>query len=240
MIIKPDLKKLEALFPNIQFLEEIGSGGFKVVYKIQTQKGLEALKVVQIPTDPMDEGIKEENLNRIYREIDLLGKFKSPYLVKLASISKQSYEIGGYDYVIYSEEYIEGQSLRQKIKGDHKPDIAELKKLTLCLLHSIQELAEMKVVHRDIKPDNIMQTNDPKRSFLLLDFGLAFNVGGTPLTRNNRQVPGTLYYIAPEMLDTEFRQNLDHRADLYTTGLSLYEYASGVNPFARKKRAKSL
>jgi len=68
--------------------------------------------------------------------------------------------------------------------------------------------------------------------------GIAFVVGGTRLTLDSRDVPGTLYYIAPEMLDTNFRQSLDYRADLYTIGLTLYEYATGMNPFARRDEAQ--
>jgi serine/threonine-protein kinase len=90
----------------------------------------------------------------------------------------------------------------------------------------------MNVIHRDIKPDNIIKTDDPVRPYVLLDLGIAFQIGGTRITRNSARIPGTLYYIAPEMLDQGFRQNLDYRADLYTVGLTLYEFASGDNPFA--------
>lgn len=87
------------------------------------------------------------------------------------------------------------------------------------------------VVHRDIKPDNVMKTNLVDRPHVLLDLGIAFHVGGTPITQDAGRIPGTPYYLAPEMLDAGFRQNLDHRADLYTIGLTLYEFATGVNPF---------
>lgn len=69
---------------------------------------------------------------------------------------------------------------------------------------------------------------------MLLDLGLAFKSGGTNLTLDTRHIPGTIYYIAPEMLESGFRENLDYRADLYTIGLTLYEYASGINPFKNK------
>jgi serine/threonine protein kinase len=100
------------------------------------------------------------------------------------------------------------------------------------LLKAVLELASINVIHRDIKPDNIIRTGNPMRPYVLLDLGIAFQLGGTRITRNSARIPGTLYYIAPEMLDQEFRQNLDYRADLYTIGLTLYEFASGDNPFA--------
>ncbi len=68
-----------------------------------------------------------------------------------------------------------------------------------------------------------------------MDLGIAFIVGGTRYTRDSAVVPGTLYYIAPEMLDVNFRQNLDYRADLYTVGLVLYEFSSAIQPFAKRE-----
>jgi len=106
--------------------------------------------------------------------------------------------------------------------------------LGVCLLKAVLELASMNVIHRDIKPDNIIRTKDPMRPYVLLDLGIAFRIGGTGITRNSARIPGTLYYIAPEMLDQGFRQNLDYRADLYTIALTLYEFASGDNPFAHR------
>ena len=103
---------------------------------------------------------------------------------------------------------------------------------------AVDELWQSNVVHRDIKPDNVMALSDDKRPYVLLDLGVAFVVGGTPLTRDPRNVHGTLYYLAPEMLEPSFRENLDLRADLYAVGLTLYEYACGANPFMRREDAQ--
>jgi serine/threonine protein kinase len=117
---------------------------------------------------------------------------------------------------------------------DYRPAWQELAELGVCILRGVRELTLMNVIHRDIKPDNIIKTDDPVRPYVLLDLVIAFQIGGTPITRNSARIPGTLYYIAPEMLDQGFRQNLDYRADLYTAVLTLYEFASGDNPFAQR------
>ena len=245
MTKKPALKDVAALLPEASNLQEIATGGYKVVYQGQIAGKTEAIKCVHIPSQngngngnghAEDAGsIRAENLRRIYREIEILGKCRTPYLVKLGSLAPRECDINQERYVIYSEEYISGESLRIKIKANHRPALAELTGLAGCLLHAVQELAGENIIHRDIKPDNIIGTGQAARPYVLLDLGIAFQVGGTQITRNTAHIPGTLYYIAPEMLDAGFRQNLDYRADLYTIGLTLYEYGTGDNPFAHPK-----
>ncbi len=237
MIIKPDIALLQNELQDINILEEIGSGGFKVVYKVEIKGQMEALKLVQIPIDPDDEGVREENRKRIFREIGILKDCDSRFLVKLGSVDLREMSINDQLYVIYSEEYLPGSSLRQLINSGYKPTFEELRSLAVVLLMAVKELAEKNYIHRDIKPDNIIKTGIDDRPFVLLDFGIAFQVGGSNLTKDALRIPGTLYYIAPEMLDTGFRQSLDYRADIYTIGLTLYEYASGVNPFAIRSEA---
>lgn len=173
-------------------------------------------------------------MKRIKREIGILRDCQSPYLVRLGDVELTELIIDDNCYVTYSEELLEGETLRQCLNSGHKPQIDELVEVSRCLINAIQELKSKKVIHRDIKPDNIIKTNIIERPFVLLDLGIAFQIGGTQVTQPSSLVPGTLYYIAPEMLEVGFRQSLDYRSDLYTVGLTLYEYASGKNPFVRQ------
>lgn len=231
---KPDIKKVNRVVPEGELIQEIGSGGFKIVYKARIGEKIEALKLAKIPHDEEDSNVREENRRRIFRELDILAKCKNPYLVKLGSIEPRPCKIDGNEYVLYSEEYVLGKSIRQLILAGEQPSSEQLVNLGVCMLKAIQELSALNVIHRDIKPDNIIRTDVDDRPYILLDLGLAFLVGGSRITRDSARIPGTLYYIAPEMLDQGFRQNLDYRADIYTIGLTLYEYASGINPYARR------
>ena len=234
MKAKPNIRKAKQVAPEAENLEEIASGGFKVVYRALVNDKVEAVKLVEIPTDESDRSVQDENMRRIKREVNILGKCTSPYLVKLGSISPRLCKIDATEYVLYSEEYVPGNSLRQMIRNDHRPTKDELVELGICMIGVVRELAAMNIIHRDIKPDNIIKTDDQKRPFVLLDLGIAFQIGGTRLTQDSRRIPGTLYYIAPEMLDQGFRQSLDYRADLYAIALTSYEFASGDNPFAHR------
>ncbi|NQT93802.1 MAG: protein kinase [Lentisphaerae bacterium] len=229
---KPDIADVAAVVPRVTFREEIGEGGFKVVYRADVNGCVEAAKLARIPVDMNDSAVEETNRRRLRRELDLLARCETPCLVKLGRFGAYDCEIGGYQYVCYSEELIEGECLRARIRTGHQPDQNELATLGVCLLSAIEELAGKDTIHRDIKPDNVMATQDGARPFVLLDLGVAFIVGGTNYTLDTQAIPGTRWYIAPEMLELGFRESLDYRADLYTMGLTMYEYASGANPFA--------
>ncbi|MFC1452079.1 protein kinase [Verrucomicrobiota bacterium] len=229
---KPDMADVGAAVPGVAFLEEIGEGGFKVAYRADVNGSIEAAKLARIPVDMSDPAVEETNRRRLRRELDLLAGCETPCLVKLGQFGAFDCEIGGYQYVCYSEELIEGECLRARIRAGHQPGQDEIATLGVCLLTAIEELVRKDAIHRDIKPDNVMATQEAARPFVLLDLGVAFIVGGTNLTMDTQAIPGTRWYIAPEMLKLGFRQSLDYRADLYTMGLTMYEYASGVNPFA--------
>jgi serine/threonine-protein kinase len=233
----PEISKICRLIPKAQRITFINKGAFKYVYKVEFKDGVEALKLVMIPSAEHDENgetIKQENVRRIQREISILGKCRSPFLVKLGGLKPTEVVLGEDCYILYSEEYLNGVTLRERIRKKGGPGIKELSILMRCLLHVIKEMASQGIIHRDIKPENIVVlNNNTARPFVLLDLGIAYVAGGTALTRDPRIIPGTTYYIAPEMLDQDFRRSLDYRADLYTCGLVLYEYATGRNPFAR-------
>jgi len=237
---KPDLDKVRAVLPgNVTLHHELGEGGFKVAYRGEVNGIIEAVKIVHIPVDPADPTIEEENRpaegenrRRLRRELDLLGQCKSAFIVKLGQLESMDCMIDREQFVCYSEELVEGQSLRQIIETGHRPSDKELASLGMCLISVVVELEKLETIHRDIKPENVIKTCDPRRPFILLDLGIAFVVGGTNLTRDALLIPGTRPYLAPEMLNFDFRRTLDYRADLYTIGLTLYEYASGINPFS--------
>lgn len=229
---KPDMTHVAAAVPGVSIQEEIGEGGFKVVYRADVSGRTEALKLVRIPVDPNDPTVEETNRRRLRRELELLGSCQTPFLVKLGQVPPSDCQIGGDEYVYYSEEMIEGDCLRARVQPGNHPNQQEVATLGYCLLCAVQDLVSQNAIHRDIKPDNVIATPDSQRPFVLLDLGVAFIVGGTNLTADSQSILGTRWYLAPEMLELGFRQSLDHRADLYAIGLTLYEYATGMNPFS--------
>jgi len=220
-------------------------GGFKSVYAAVVNGKKEALKVlgikkiIDLSTDPdLAEAFFQEQVARVRREVESLSICRTPDLVKLGAIAPTVFEVTNEKYIAYSEEFLEGQNLWKLIdQHGQLPALAELVKLFRSLLTCIRELWQHGLVHRDIKPANVMKTTDPARPFVLLDLGIAYAVYETSLTARpeERMPPATLRYLAPEMMQPDFRERLDFRTDLYTTGMTLFEYAAGQHPLARDR-----
>lgn len=233
----PDQSLIIKKFPQIDTIEYIAKGGFKVVYRAKISGNQEAIKLIQIPSaDDSEEsqGNRKESIGRIEREVLALKKCKSPELVKLGMLEPQITQLLTNEYFIYSEEFVSGKNLYELIKAKgQKPKEDELRVLAITLLRAIKELWDHGYIHRDIKPCNIIKTDDCKRPFVLLDLGIAFSVKESALTFNPQERPATSLYFAPEMADPNFRQNIDYRSDLYNSALSIYEYACFQHPLAR-------
>lgn len=236
MIKPPDINDARNAVPEAHNLTFLIQGGFKSVYYDNINGKKEAIKLVRIPDDPSDPEIKTENLSRINREVDIIRRVKTDKLVKLGSIKPREEIINDETYFIYSEEFLDGENLNDIINKRYKPDQKELKELCKSLITCIIEFknAPEIIVHRDIKPLNVIKTLDQNRKFVLIDLGIAFYTAGTHLTPNPNQVPGTRENLAPEYFDSNFRERIDYRADLYNAGLTIYEFATGEHPFRNR------
>jgi len=201
----------------------------------------EALKVIRIeriadPDADLVDAFVEEQISRVRREVEALQKCRVAEMVKLGSIALVEFEEAGEKYVAYTEEYLAGHDLWHAIiNHDALPPLSELVRLFRSLLVCVQELWGLGYVHRDIKPANVMRTEDAARPFVLMDLGIAYAVHEAGLTvKPELRMPlATHRYLAPEMMQPGFRGQLDFRTDLYTTGLTVFEYAAGQHPLAR-------
>jgi eukaryotic-like serine/threonine-protein kinase len=233
-LVRERLPQIEALSAAIH------QGGFKAVYRAVIGGQTEALKLVKIPpiqNTAEAEAFRREMIGRVRREVEALGKCRSPEIVKLGSVAAVDVVIASGDYVVYSEEFIEGKNLGEVI-AEHgpKPPEDELRKLFVSLLTAIKELWSYGYVHRDIKPANIVKSPRSEREFILLDLGIAFSIRETALTFNpNERLVASFRYLAPEMMSFGFRETLAFRSDLYTTALTVFEYASQQHPLARSQ-----
>ncbi len=229
----PKIDDIISVKPEINSLEYVDKGGFKAVFKGKISDKEEAIKLIYIPSREEEPGKRSEITARVKREFEALRQSKTAHLVKLGTMPLELITINKIDYLIYSEEFIDGASLKSRIQNNYRPDLEELSLLTTCLMESIVELNDFNLIHRDIKPGNVMTTHSPARPFILLDLGIAFKISGTELTARGVWPIGTLWYIAPELFRPDYKDLLDVRSDIYSAGVTIFEYASGLHPLAR-------
>lgn len=230
---------LSAAFPDLSGFGYIKSGTFKAVHRVQTPAGHdEMLKIIRLPQDSGTDAaraFRDQELGRVKRETSLLADLNSPFIVKLGMIVPSMIDLAGETCVVYTEELLPGRDLEAVIADRIQPSEADAKLLLSSLVQGIQVLWTLhKTVHRDIKPANIFATGLPDRPYVLLDFGIAYNMDEPGLTVNPSHIPHTPLYMAPEMLDPNFRESLSYRADLYAAGVTAFEFASGgIHPLAK-------
>jgi serine/threonine protein kinase len=230
----PSVDELQRARPELGQVEFVAAGGFKAVFRATLAGRAEAVKVVYVPPEAEEGSSREEIVARVKREIDALRLCQTDRLVKLGSIELQAISIGEHDYLLYSEEFLPGDSLRDRIARGQRPNLPELLTLARCLTEAIQAIGAINHIHRDIKPGNVVATGLAGRPFVLLDLGIAFKLRGTELTVRGGGPPGTLAYMAPELLTPDYKSALDIRSDIYSAGVTVFEYAAGVHPTARR------
>lgn len=201
----------------------IGHGGMGVVFKARQTKLRRdvAIKVLTAPETETAGAEPSEWTTRFLREAQALAQLSHPGIVTIHDFG----EAGGLAWIVM--ELIEGSSLRDLLAmGTMTP--AEALAITPEICTALQFAHDRGIVHRDIKPENVLVTEDGHVK--LVDFGLAklsSNGAGPMLTRTD-QAMGTLRYMAPEQLDAP--KTVDHRADIFSLGVVLYEMLTGHVP----------
>lgn len=196
-------------------------GAFKETFKATDGSGrILALKLL----DPL-----KCNPSRSDREIAALKKCNSPFIGKLYDYGEFVSSTGG-KYYFSEEEFLDGGTLAdQIINKTLKPN--EVRSFGTALTEALSHLKELMLVHRDIKPDNIMFRKN--NSFpVLVDFGLVRDLSATSLTQTwLPHGPGTPYYAAPEQLNND-KHLIGWRTDQFSLGIVLGICLTGHHPFA--------
>lgn len=215
--------------PGVAKVNYLDSGGQKAVFTCEINGQSYVLKFLQI-ADVIDDddAVQEDIVARAKREIEIMDRCDCPYLVKLGPIRMTEIQINGARLLFFSEEYIEGESLYNIIRRE-KLSLSQAIDLGINISEAIQNLWSIGMIHRDIKPKNIVKRNDG--SFVLLDAGIAFDLNAESLTSFGPV--GTRLYMSPEQITNPSR-NLDFRSDLFLLGVLMYESLSQEHPFYQR------
>ncbi|MBI1739247.1 MAG: protein kinase, partial [Acidobacteria bacterium] len=207
---------------HYKILEQIGAGGMGVVYRARDERLERDVALKVLPADALPD---EDARKRFRKEALALSSLNHPNIATVFDFDHQE----GVDFL--AMEFIAGESLAEKLQRGPLSE-KEIASLGGQIASALDEAHEHGVVHRDLKPGNVMVT--PKGQAKVLDFGLAKLLrsgGDADLTRSvteTKAVAGTLPYMAPEQLSGE---PLDARTDIHALGAVLYEMATGQRPF---------
>ncbi len=231
---RPSAAGPQSLIGEFRILRTIGSGGMGIVYEAyqESMHRRVALKVLNVasPLSSTDEA-------RFEREAWVAGSLSHPNIVKVYGQGT----VGATRYI--AMELVEGESLAAAIRetkanrASHPESDSTLRSghirktvsLFVELADALQHVHERHIVHRDIKPSNLLLTKDLSR-LLLTDFGLARDEAALQLTQHG-DFMGTVGYMSPEQLLAQ-RVRVDHRTDIWSLGISLYEAVTLELPFS--------
>ncbi|AFS78685.1 serine/threonine-protein kinase Sps [Gottschalkia acidurici 9a] len=199
-----------------EIVEKVGSGGMASVYKAKCSllNRFVAVKILK------EEYINDEEfIEKFRREAQAAASLSHPNIVNV-------YDVGVEDDIYYIVmEYINGKTLKEIIVDKGKLDTKETIDIGMKVADAISHAHANKVIHRDIKPHNIMVTEDGRVK--VTDFGIARAATSSTITSTN-SVMGSVHYFSPEQARGGYT---DEKSDIYSLGIMMYEMCTGVLPF---------
>lgn len=191
-------------------------GGMSSVY-LATDIILNREVVVKmIKADPLD---KEKSVRRFQREVESTIQLSHPNIVSVLDVDETD------EYHILVTEVVHGPNLKEYILKNSPLEIDEVISIAMMTLRGIEHAHDRGIIHRDIKPQNILLDKDGRVK--ITDFGIAKALSETRMTETN-QVIGSVQYISPEQAKG---QNTDERTDIYSFGIMLFELLTGRLPY---------
>jgi len=214
------------ILSHYRILEILGSGGMGVVYRARDERLDRDVALKVLSQGSVGDGTARK---RLRREALLLSKLSHPHICTIFDFDSQD----GVDFLVM--ELVPGESLAARLRRGPLSE-SEVLPIGTQIAEALDEAHEQGVVHRDLKPGNVMITT--RGTVKVLDFGLARSVQPESVTLDSLtgtgMIAGTLPYMAPELFQGS---EADARTDIYAWGAVVYEMATGVRPFAQSTPA---
>lgn len=212
-----DVNWLKPQFSDLQHLTPLNSGGFKHVFSaVHSTDGDVVLKIIQ----------PNQDVDSIQREFLAVQQVRSHRVPQILDIGQISTPLGVCFW--FREQRIVGPTVRQCLQNGAL-DKVHLLKMGLHMLEALAQAEEVSIVHRDVKPENMIC--DTQGDFWLIDFGIARHLKLPSLTNSAAPFGKMTWGYAPPEQCRNMKSDIDSRADLFAMGVTLYECATGINPF---------
>lgn len=204
------------LLNRYELLEKIGEGGMGIVYKAKCHL-LNRIVAVKILKTAFFKD--EEFVARFKREATSAARLSHPNIVNVHDVGEDN----NVHFIVM--EYINGKTLKQIIKTSGRLSSEKTVDIVLQIASALDCAHKNNIIHRDIKPDNILITED--NIVKVADFGIAKVVDSRTVTNSNKVI-GTAHYFSPEQAKGNF---VDGRTDIYSLGIVMYEMITGRVPY---------
>ena len=229
----------EETIAHYRIMEPIGAGGMGAVYKAYDKK---LQRIVALKVLPPEYVSQQDRRRRFYQEARAASALNHPHILTV-------YEVGEDDGKPYiAMEYIEGETLRQKLRAGSLP-LKQILEIAIQIAEGLGKAHDAGIIHRDLKPENLMISRDGYAK--ILDFGLAKLVAQREraLAADSAQktllrvdtesgtLMGTVNYMAPEQL---LGQRVDRRCDVFSFGVVICEMVTGIAPFVHDNRIDTM
>ncbi|HKI93921.1 MAG TPA: protein kinase [Gemmatimonadales bacterium] len=224
LLNNPLAERLSHILEGAYELEgEIGRGGMGVVF---AARDLKLKRRVAIKVLPPELAFRDEIRKRFLREAQTAARLSHPNIVPIHAVGDE----GGLVYFVMG--YVDGESLGARLRRRHQLPVEEVRRIMKETADALGLAHAMGIVHRDIKPDNIL-LEGTRRRVMVTDFGIAkalSDVGGPGGTLTGTGVAiGTPHYMSPEQ--AAGGGEIDARSDLYSLGVVAFEMVTGELPF---------
>ena len=210
------LSKGQKINNRYEIVKSIGEGGMANVY-LANDKILDRKVAVKVLRGDLSSD--DRFIRRFQREALSVSNLSHPNIVEVYDVGEEDSEY----YIVM--EYIEGKTLKQLLKKRESLTLTEVIDIMTQLTDGIAHAHESYIIHRDIKPQNIMIQDDGR--IKITDFGIAMALNATQLTQTN-SVMGSVHYLPPEQASGK---GATVKSDIYSMGILMYELLTGTVPF---------
>ena len=213
-------KPIDFEIPGYQIVERIGEGGMGVVYKAR-QVSMDRVVALKVLSEKYS--ANGEFIDRFIREARAAGKLNHPNVIHVHDVSKAG---GRY---FFSMEFVDGPTVKKLLKDNGRLPVGKCLEIIIQAAKALEFAHENGIIHRDVKPDNIMLTSEGIVKIADLGIAKSFEEGEASPVAGKRWVLGTPHYMAPEQA---MGKALDRRADVYSLGATFYHMLTGKTPFS--------
>jgi serine/threonine protein kinase len=217
LVKEPGDVELKDLLSKYEVQEKIGEGGMGIVYKAN-QKSMNRIVALKILSPKYSS--KQRFVEQFIKEARAAGALNHPHIIQVHDVGTEN------DIHYFSMEYVDGLTCMQALREQGMFKVGDALEVTKQTAKALEYAHSQRLIHQDIKPDNIMigDNNQVK----LADLGISKTFDEVESEEGPKRVMGTPHYMAPE---AALGKKIDHRVDIYSLGATLYHLLTGKTPF---------